>query len=211
MKVAKVLLFTSIALLALLTSCSKDDDSPSDSSDNLSKVNIPVIGDYKTVTINGKIWMAENLRYKPTTTKSIIPEGYVSVEGNDAELNPTLYGLLYTYEKATEIADAINGWRLPTENELQALVTTDENIVKSYIHPESWYGWLNGENVFEFNYPLNHPEEFNSTGYSFAAAGFALSLTSSTLSFTLSLTSLTLSLMSSIPRVVSASISMPIV
>ena len=71
---------------------------------------------YPTQTVNGLVWMSENLRY--------VPDGAVSGKdyfypGNDSGKAETL-GLLYTYETA-EKGLCPEGWRLPTRDELTTL------------------------------------------------------------------------------------------
>ena len=65
---------------------------------------------YKTVSINGKTWFAENLRYK-------VEEGSSSYD--DLESNGEEYGLLYNWDAAQQACP--EGWRLPTDEELTEL------------------------------------------------------------------------------------------
>jgi uncharacterized protein (TIGR02145 family) len=77
---------------------------------------------YKTVTIQGLTWMAENLRYK-------VPDGTFSFD-NDPK-NIPIYGALYEWKTATRICPA--GWHLPKGEEFQDLVSYNEQID----------GWIN--------------------------------------------------------------------
>ena len=70
------------------------------------------IGDYKTVTLGGRKWLAQNLN------KAV--EGSYCYE-EKAE-NCTQYGRLYTWEAAKKACSQLGaGWRLPTDGEWTAL------------------------------------------------------------------------------------------
>ncbi len=66
---------------------------------------------YKTVEIDGSLWIAENMRFE------ITPGSYVY--DND-ESNLQMLGRLYTWEKATLACP--EGWHLPTNNDWQYLI-----------------------------------------------------------------------------------------
>jgi len=87
---------------------------------------------YKTLTINGKEWMAENLAYlpavSPPTEESLTaPYYYVydylgtSVAAAKQQANYTTYGVLYNWPAAKAACPA--GWHLPTDDEWTALTT----------------------------------------------------------------------------------------
>jgi len=85
---------------------------------------------YKTVTINGTEWLAENFRFR---CKGSLILG-------DNKNNLKTKGRLYTYEAAMEYAAA--GWRLPTPSEWEALIQFAKdnagNATESLMHRDSW-------------------------------------------------------------------------
>jgi len=70
---------------------------------------------YKTITVQGVTWMAENLRYKA-------PVGAYYFENNPNNLNH--YGMLYDWKTAMSVCP--DGWRLPTGDEFRALITHND-------------------------------------------------------------------------------------
>ena len=94
---------------------------------------------YKTVTIGGQTWMAENLRYCPneaiTDTRlrsSIDPYYYIytSIEEPDTKKNFEKYGIIYNYKAAMKAAP--DGWRLPTSGDFYELMSTVRNMKGCY-------------------------------------------------------------------------------
>jgi uncharacterized protein (TIGR02145 family) len=65
---------------------------------------------YKTITVQGVTWMAENLRYKAA-------QGIYFTD-NDPKNVPT-YGVLYEWKTATKVCP--DGWHLPSGTEFQTL------------------------------------------------------------------------------------------
>ena len=70
---------------------------------------------YKLATIGGKVWMAENLNYQPSTS-----EGNWCYGNNNS--NCTKYGRLYTWNVAKTACPS--GWHLPTRQEWGNLATS---------------------------------------------------------------------------------------
>lgn len=70
---------------------------------------------YKTITVQGLTWMAENLRYKSK-------EGAYYFDDNPVNLQK--YGMLYEWKAAVKACPT--GWRLPTGAEFQTLVNHNE-------------------------------------------------------------------------------------
>ena len=75
---------------------------------------------YRTITLNGITWMAENLRFKPK-------DGAVYYDNNPG--NARDYGMLYDWKTAKKVCPS--GWHLPTGNEFRTL--SDH-----FQHQESW-------------------------------------------------------------------------
>lgn len=75
---------------------------------------------YRTVTINGATWMAENLRY--------MPKHGAAYYDNDAN-NAPVYGILYEWKAALNACPT--GWHLPSGTEFR-------NLSDHFQHQESW-------------------------------------------------------------------------
>lgn len=73
---------------------------------------------YKTVTIGGQTWMAQNLNYSDAVTTPEL-EGNISCF-RDLSSNCDLYGQLYTNSAAQEACP--EGWHLPSSAEFDALI-----------------------------------------------------------------------------------------
>jgi len=71
---------------------------------------------YKTISVAGKIWMAENLRY--------VDGGNGAYFDNDPNNIPS-YGVLYGWHAASVACPA--GWLLPTGNEFRQLIDNTDN------------------------------------------------------------------------------------
>lgn len=75
---------------------------------------------YRTITITGAIWMAENLRYKAKSGAFYYDNDSNNISG---------YGVLYDWKTAGKTCP--NGWHLPSGTEFQALINYFE-------HKETW-------------------------------------------------------------------------
>lgn len=114
---------------------------------------------YKTVIINGKEWMAENLAYLPAvhppTSESYAEARYyvygytgTDVDSAKQQSNYTTYGVLYNWVAAK--AACPPGWHLPSSTEMSAL----RNWVGSAEKMKATSGWSingNGTNTSGFS------------------------------------------------------------
>lgn len=128
--------------------------------------NTAVIGGtrYKTTTIGGKVWMAENLDYKYS---GLTVGGSLSGSGNRANYydnsestygrNGNKYGLLYNRNAVLNLeankSTLIPGWHVPTYDELSALLTAAGGSSVAGKRLKSTSGWSsgNGTNNYGFN------------------------------------------------------------
>jgi uncharacterized protein (TIGR02145 family) len=85
---------------------------------------------YKTITIQGATWMAENLRY-------IAREGSYYFDNNPVNASP--YGVLYDWKTAVKACPT--GWHLPSGIEFQNVVNYNED-------KHSWKNSGPGSNSF---------------------------------------------------------------
>lgn len=108
---------------------------------------------YKTITIGGQIWMAENLKYLPsvvgsTTGSETIPYYYVyayngtNVSDAKATDNYNTYGVLYNWTAA--IASCPAGWHLPSDAEWTKLTDNlgGEDIAGGKLKETGTTNWL---------------------------------------------------------------------
>jgi len=105
----KKLLSASLVLaMAFILSCSSNDDDGSSSS-------IPTVFNCslngETVSIGGRLWMAENLNCNVSGSKCY----------KDEPANCAKYGRLYNWETAMKVCPG--GWHLPSDDEWDALIT----------------------------------------------------------------------------------------
>jgi uncharacterized protein (TIGR02145 family) len=90
---------------------------------------------YKTVLINNKVWMAENLstkKYNDNTDVTLVTNGAawaaLTTEafcwyGNDETTNKPLYGALYNWYAVNKGTLCPTGWHVPTDAEFKGLET----------------------------------------------------------------------------------------
>ena len=84
---------------------------------------------YNTVKINGVEWLAENLDFKwpglsigDNNLRQDIPQAcYFNNNENLFGRNNKKYGLLYNFPAIQQIDSLIDGWHVPSRDELQAL------------------------------------------------------------------------------------------
>ncbi len=147
---------------------------------------------YKTVTIGGQVWMAENLKYLPSvvgsgtgsyTTPYYYVYGYsgTNVAEAKATTNYTAYGVLYNWEAAK--AACPPGWHLPTDAEWTAMENyladngfnydgttggTGGKIAKSLGSASGWRSSSNTGTVGNTDYP----EYRNKSGFTALPGGY---------------------------------------
>ena len=110
---------------------------------------------YSVVKIDGYCWMAENLR-KPTPNAMIYQSGL----NPNMDNNLATYGYLYTWHDAagdTDSPEQVNGyvqgicpdgWHLPTEQEINVLMTNSADALRS---DSLWVNTIEGANSTGFN------------------------------------------------------------
>lgn len=84
---------------------------------------------YKTVNLNGRVWMAENFRYKS-------PD---SISSYDSSKEST-YGRFYTWADALDLCPS--GWHIPTDDDLKALIDcVGKKQCSRKLKSKSWNGF----------------------------------------------------------------------
>jgi len=120
---------------------------------------------YKTVTIDGRTWMAQNLNYK---TK----RGYWCYENKTNSCDK--YGRLYNWETAKQVCPS--GWKLPDSLDWEKLFETAcgrEFAGKTLKSKSGWYDNGNGLDKFGFSaLPGGARFHFGSRFYNVGIGGF---------------------------------------
>ncbi len=122
-KLSHLLLIGSIVLSMVLTGCKKEENCNSSQPETGTFTDARDGKVYKWVKIGNQTWMAENLAYQPNNLN-----GYIAY--NNDQANVAIYGYLYKYDTARQIAP--DGWHLPTKAELRTLVNELGGDVPAY-------------------------------------------------------------------------------
>lgn len=118
---------------------------------------------YRTLSINGVIWMAENLDFKASGI-DIGPSGspgtpaawyYDNIESTYGE-NGNKYGLLYNWHAVKHLNDnrelLMNGWHVPTTAEWDALANAVGGTGVAGSKLKSSTGWSYGNGTDDFGF-----------------------------------------------------------
>lgn len=120
---------------------------------------------YRTVTINGVTWLAENLDYKASEI-AIGPSGSPSTPAawyyNDSEatygVNGNKYGLLYNWYAVKHLNDnratLMPGWHVPTIDEWDSLMSAVGGISVAGTKLKSASGWNSGNGSDDFGFSV---------------------------------------------------------
>lgn len=100
---------------------------------------------YRTVTINGVTWLAENLDYGSSGV-------YYDNDESTYGWNGMKYGKLYTWAEAVAAANEIPGWHLPTQAEWSALATAVGGSNTAGTKLKSTTGWESGNGTDDFDF-----------------------------------------------------------
>jgi uncharacterized protein (TIGR02145 family) len=158
-----------LTVIASTISCKKNDE----------PINVTDIDGnvYKIVTINKKIWMAENLKTTKLNDGTSIPNTKPSNSSwdwyhnktfaycwyNNESANKEVYGALYNWYTISTAKLCPKGWHVPNEDELEALVT----YIGGYAGTA---GKLRETGITHWNSP--NSDATNETGFTALPAGF---------------------------------------
>jgi uncharacterized protein (TIGR02145 family) len=122
-------------------------------------LNTAVIGGrtYRTVTINGVTWLAENLDYGSTGV-------YYNNDESTYGWNGLKYGKLYTWDEAVAAANEISGWHLATAAEWDALADAVGGKSVAGTKLKSSTGWSSGNGTDDFGFAA-FPAGYQYSGY----------------------------------------------
>ena len=121
-----------IAVLVMLLSSVNGQDTFTDPRDG----NV-----YRTITVDNRTWMAENLRYKTT-------KGTIFFDNDPEYIN---YGALYEWKTAINVCPA--KWHLPTGEEFQSLID----------HFDQTGSWKGGPTDKSFSIQLGGMQDYEGT------------------------------------------------
>lgn len=120
---------------------------------------------YRTVTINGVTWLAENLDYKASEI-AIGPDGSPSTPAawyyNNSEatygVNGNKYGLLYNWHAVKHLNDnrvtLMPGWHVPTKGEWDALANAVGGSGDAGTKLKANSGWDSGNGSDDFGFSV---------------------------------------------------------
>jgi len=125
---------------------------------------------YRTVNINGQVWMAENINYNLKGSRCY----------NDDEANCTIYGRMYNWPAAMKVCPA--GWHLPSSAEWRELVMSVGGFsIETSIALKAKNGWKyngNGKDIYGFSalpggdYYDNNFGDIGEDGYWWSSSDF---------------------------------------
>lgn len=112
---------------------------------------------YKLVTIGDQVWMAENLRYNPSTDNA--------VAFDDDEDNVKKYGMLYGVPAIMEDRVVPKGFHLPSEEDLRQLM----DFVEDKCDDEDIAACLKSKKGWKYS---DQPKGLDKFGFRLLPAGF---------------------------------------
>lgn len=114
---------------------------------------------YRTVTINGVTWLAENLDYGTSGV-------YYNNDESTYGWNGLKYGKLYTWYEAVAAGNAISGWHLPSSDEWDALINAVGGTSVAGTKLKSTTGWSSGNGTDDYGFAAFPAGRRNSSGFS---------------------------------------------
>ena len=134
-------------------------DKPADAPEPVDPYTYEQIGDktYKTIQVGNTIWMAENLDFKwegLTIDSTQVCDGsevaacYIDDDEATWGWNGRKTGLLYSDMARYEILNQIEGWRYPTQDEMDALRELLDGQSYKIVPPNSEVSWGDYTNEF---------------------------------------------------------------
>lgn len=102
---------------------------------------------YRTVTINGVTWLAENLDYGSSGV-------YYNNDESTYGWNGLKYGKLYNWNEAVAAANEISGWHLPTTAEWDDLANAVGGTSVAGTKLKSTTGWSSGNGTDDYGFTV---------------------------------------------------------